>query len=108
MTTRIDLRKIKMAETKTVDDYLEQSFPIKCKGRNSKMEECLTEAVKVTVKVSRSCGNFISISPKCIYNTGGHGQRCKASHPKVDKVGEGVVCPYSLDIPYALDEKYKQ
>ncbi len=34
----------------------------------------------------------------CKYNTGGHGDRCKASHPEVDKIGNGVGCPYSFDI----------
>lgn len=47
----------------------------------------------------------ISSHVKCPYNTGGHGQRCKASHPEVDKVGDGVLCPYALDIPYYADGK---
>jgi hypothetical protein len=96
------------SNNKTVDDYVKQSFPILCKGRNPRMEECLAKAVNASVEVYKSPGSsMISTQVHCPHNTGGHGQRCKASHPKKDKVGEGVVCPYSLDIPYAIENKYK-
>ena len=86
--------------------YLEQIFPVRCKGRDSEGEEVLCTAVKAEVKISQGPdSDMISSSVYCKYNTGGHGQRCKASHPKVDKVGEGVGCPYSFDIPYALEKK---
>ena len=88
------------------DAYLEMVFPIQCRGRDRAKKEVLSEPVAVKVKVSQSIGDEknISIDVECPYNTGGHGQRCKALHPKVDKVGKkGVGCPYGLDIPYALD-----
>lgn len=50
---------------------------------------------------------MISSIVKCKYNTGGHGQRCKASHPDTDKVGEGIICPYSFDIFNRLDYERK-
>jgi len=39
----------------------------------------------------------------CIHNTGGHGDRCKASHPDKDKFGKRIWCPYSFDFPYVLE-----
>ena len=90
----------------TFNRYVEQTFPIQCKGRNNKGLEVLSVPVDVIVEIHVSPGsNTISSTVKCPYNTGGHGQRCKASHPNVDKVGDGVGCPYSFDIPYALKRK---
>ena len=83
-----------------------QNYPIECKGRNRFGKEVLDNPVKVEVTISQRPGsNMISSLVKCTYNTGSHGQRCKASHPDVDKVGKGVGCPYSFDIPYALKRK---
>jgi len=80
-------------------------FPIRCLGRDASGNEVLSESVVVRVEVSQAKGDEknISLSVQCPHNTGGHGQRCKASHPNTDKVGKGVGCPYSVDIPYALD-----
>ena len=87
------------------DRYVECHFPIQCRGRDAEGREVLAEPVSVDVLVYQSPGveTSISLSPTCQYRTGGHGQRCKASHPTVDKVGEGVTCPYSADLPYALE-----
>lgn len=90
----------------TIDKYVTQNYSIKCKGRDRFGNEILGTPVDVTVKIHKSPGsNTLSSLVDCIYNTGGHGQRCKASHPDVDKVDEGVGCPYSFDIPYALEVK---
>ncbi|MBR9705816.1 hypothetical protein GOV14_02155 [Candidatus Pacearchaeota archaeon] len=78
-------------------------FKVKCKGRDEQRNEVLEEAVKVTVNVTPSGESILSSSVECQYNTGSHGQRCKASHPEVDKQGKGIICPYSIDIPYAID-----
>lgn len=87
-------------------EYPEPRFPIECKGRDSRGKEVLDEAVKVEVRVSSLPPGLISLDVMdCPHNTGGHGQRCKASHPETDKVGKGVICPYSVDIPYALDHR---
>lgn len=84
--------------------YTEKIFRIRCKGRDFHQQEVLEEAVKVKLKVyQHPDSNMISGMVDCKYNTGGHRQRCKASHPEVDKVGDGVSCPYSFDIPYAID-----
>ena len=89
-----------------LSQYVEQTFPIQCKGRNSGGSEVLEKPVEVKVKIHKSPGsNDISSIVECPYNTGGHGQRCDASHPKVDKINEGVGCPYSFDIPYALEKR---
>lgn len=81
------------------------TFTVPCHGRDSNGNPVLNEPVEVDVNVSQSSKWVISLDVKCPYNTGGHKQRCKASHPEVDKVGEGVSCVYSVDIPYALDQK---
>ena len=90
-----------------IDKYVAQIFPIKCKGRNEVGDEVLGTPTDVQVEIYKGLGsNRISSKVKCPYNIGGHGQRCRASHPEgVDKVGEGVNCPYSFDIPDALETK---
>ena len=89
------------------DAYLEKVFPVQCRGRGVSGKEVLAEPVAVKVKVSQARGDErnISLSVECPYNTGGHGQRCKASHPETDKINEDVACAYSIDIPYAIDAK---
>ena len=90
----------------SVNDFVTQTYPIECKGRNDVGEEVLNNAINVEVNIGKRPGSStISSYVECEYNTGGHGQRCKASHSEKDKVGEGVVCPYSFDIPYALENK---
>jgi hypothetical protein len=84
------------------------SFQIECRGRNERREKVLKDPVRVEVTVSQSPGsNMIGSTVKCPYNTGGHGDRCKASHPDRDKVGDGISCPYAVDLPYAVDNKYE-
>jgi hypothetical protein len=95
-----------MAKPLSVEDYITQTYPILCRGRDKNGEETLEKAINAQVdiyKLSDSSTLFCVVH--CIYNTGGHGQRCKASHPDVDKVGEGILCPYSIDIPYALEKR---
>lgn len=84
-------------------DYIEQTFPTECNGRDKYGNDVLKNSVKVKVIVYRRAGNKDSISTiveNCPYNTGGHGQRCKASHPKIDKIkGLEILCPYVTNIP---------
>lgn len=82
----------------------EATFTILCYGRDFNGSPVLNEPVTADVIVSQSVEYAISLDVKCMYNTGGHRQRCKASHPEVDKIDEGI-CPYAIDIPYALDKK---
>lgn len=86
-----------------MSEYIKQIFPIQCKGRDTNGKECLDEAVEVEVKIYKSpdC-DIISSQVKCQYNTGGHGQRCTAfDMGMVEKTGQGIICPYSFDIPYS-------
>ena len=79
-------------------------FHVLCKGRNSARKELLAEAVRVDIHARlQENEKSIAMHVNCPHNTGGHGQRCKASHPGQDKVGEGVHCAYSLDLPHAMD-----
>lgn len=77
---------------------------MKCLGRGYDDEPVLREAVEVLILVNRSPGcESVSVLPQlCRYNTGGHGQRCKATHPYEDKAGKDILCPFSFDYPYAL------
>ena len=87
---------------------ISQDFPVQCKGRDENGNEVLKNPIGVIVKVYQSPDVHTGFSSQvmCPHITGGHGQRCKASHPKgVDKVGDGVNCPYAFDIPYALEKK---
>jgi hypothetical protein len=87
-------------------EVIQHVFPVECKGRNEYGREVLAEPEKVDVRVSKDpFSERLSIVPvDCKYNSGGHGQRCTASHPGIDKVGDGVLCPYSVDIPHVVDE----
>lgn len=77
---------------------------IQCRGRGFKGEPVLPTPLPITVNVYKYSDRFISVSPeKCPHNTGSHGQRCMAGHPGKEKVGEGILCPYSFDYPYATE-----
>ncbi len=79
---------------------------VPCKGRDAAGQEVLAEPVLAEVSVSHRTGSsIISLDVRCPHNTGSHGQRCKASHPGKDKVGDGVACCYACDLPYALENK---
>lgn len=82
---------------------------ITCKGRDMEGKEALEEGIPVVISIRPRkppivLNAEIVVEPvRCPYNTGGHGQRCKASHPGQDKVGNGVFCPFSFDYPYVLE-----
>jgi len=83
---------------------MSKTYVIRCRGRDDRSDEVLDDSVKARIIISkRRRSNDISINVDCPYNTGSHGQRCKASHLNIDKIGEGVLCPYSVDLPYAFD-----
>lgn len=90
------------------NEYIGITFPIKCRGRNALRGEVFpaNKAIEAKVVIYQPNGIDTSISStvECPHNTGGHGQRCKASHLNKDKVGDGVICPFSFDIPSALDQ----
>ena len=77
---------------------------VPCKGRDAEGGEPLEKPVEATVAVSQYPGSaMISLDVSCEFNAGGHGQRCTASHPGEPKVGDGVGCPYAVDLPHAMD-----
>ncbi len=77
----------------------------KCSGRGQYGEAVLKEKIAVEAVLSKrySDDENYSCDVNCPYNTGGHGQRCRASHPREDKVGDGIICPYSFDYPFVLE-----
>lgn len=85
--------------------YRESLVPIQCYGRGPNGRPTLGTPLPLTIKMHRSPGcQSVSVGPQnCPHNTGGHGQRCKASHPGHEKLGDGVDCPYSFDYPYATE-----
>jgi hypothetical protein len=93
---------------KTIDCYMSVVFPIKCRGRDYDGKEVLKKPTDVKVKISKSpAGPYISLDVECSYNTGGHGQRCGVPDQDREKIGEGVFCVYSLDLPHAMDVHQK-
>jgi hypothetical protein len=70
------------------------TFKIKCRGRNEQYKEVLEKPVPVKVIISQHPkSDNIGINVECRFNTGSHGQRCKASG------SNKVNCPYSCDLP---------
>lgn len=70
-----------------------------CKGRDKYGQEVLTESVPVILEFQQcNLESIFTTSVECRWRTGGHGQRCFASHPNSDKVGEGVPCAYVTSI----------
>jgi hypothetical protein len=85
----------------TINKYVEQKFPIECKGRDSKGNRVLEKPTKADVFIhKRSGSNIISSIVECPYISGGHGEKCRASN-------DNAYCPYAFDIPYALEIKKK-
>ena len=84
-----------------------------CKGRNYAGNEVFDVPVNMSIVVSSSTSREeVHVEARCLYNTGGHGQRCKAAHPHISKVeGREVTCPYSFDLPFGdkyLEEHKKE
>ena len=87
------------------EQYETGKFHVRGYGRNAEGTLALKQPVEVTIEVAKSPGtDLISLSVECPYNTGAHGGRCKASHPDTDKVGEGIGCIYSLDLPWEFEK----
>lgn len=84
---------------------MKKTILFKCKGRGFRDKRNVLKAPEsVTMELNKRPGSKnISTSVDCRFNTGGHGQRCKASHPHIDKIGNGVSCPFSFDYPSAAE-----
>ena len=76
---------------------------IRCGGRGPTGVEVFSPQIDVTIEVSKKRGiDYVNVQPKnCCHSVDDHAQRCKASHPDQDRVGDGVLCPFSFDYPHA-------
>jgi hypothetical protein len=64
---------------------------VNCRGVDANGKPCFSKPIVVSLSlVVYHCGWDASV--ECPYNTGSHGQRCRASHPGHEKLGEGVPC----------------
>lgn len=83
------------------------TIPMTCFGRNSEGKNALSVAVGFDLIITQPEGDCQSISvsaEKCPCITGSDKQRCRASYPDgVDKIGAGIICPYTLNIPGGVD-----
>ena len=88
------------------DKYVQKIINIQCFGQNCNGLGTLDKPVEASVKCYQPPGvtdSFFTMVA-CKYNTGGHGQRCKSSHPAgADKIGDGVLCPYAFDYPHVIE-----
>ena len=88
----------------SIDKYVTQIYHVECKGRDSDRKEVLANPENVKVEIyKKKNSNMISSIVECPYSVGAHGHGCRASHPENYK-GD-ILCPYSFDLPYALDKK---
>ena len=79
---------------------------MKCRGIDASDHPALSDPITIRIEIQKSPGvHSIDINPLCPYNVGWHGQRCKASHPKIDKRKDGrsIYCKYRFD--FNISEK---
>ncbi len=81
----------------------------KCSGRDSKQKEILGKSdilvvagAQITFREMCRGDLWITITINCPYNCGGHGDCCSLGEKCSPSRGQGV-CPYSVDLPYAID-----
>nr|MBA4404957.1 hypothetical protein [Nanoarchaeum sp.] len=88
-----------------IDEFVTQTYPIECKGRNARGKEVLRNPIQVDIEIYKNPGSNYILSKvnKCPHNTN-DGERCKASHPLEDNPRLAIMCPYVFRIPYAIDE----
>ena len=88
----------------TIDNYVEQTFPIECVGVSKNGKRVLSKPVMASVDIYKSAGtSMISSDVHCPYFAGKHKQKCIASNTgSSQKTSESVKCPYSFDIHYTF------
>lgn len=80
-----------------------------CKGVNAEGGPALETAILVNINIARKEPPLVenlmitSVPVQCPHNTGSNKDRCKASHPEQNKIGEGIACPFSFDYPYVTE-----
>ncbi|MEE9525704.1 MAG: hypothetical protein V3V78_03820 [Candidatus Woesearchaeota archaeon] len=83
-----------------LDQAVEQTFKMQCKGRDAEGNEVFGNPVEVKVMVRQEGSKTIKGGVEgCEYTTGLHRHLCNASHSR----GEEVGCPYVFQIPHTLD-----
>jgi hypothetical protein len=79
-----------------------KSFTFKCHGPDFEGNETLDVPVPVTLTIEQMpLKSAFDCNVKCQFITGGHAQRCYASHPENhnhNKQGNKVYCPYSVSM----------
>ena len=85
-----------------MDTPVEGRARFECFGVDAEGKNVLSSPEAVAVDFVQREGNTTSFTGnvRCSYIAGGHGQRCRASHPDSAKVGDGVSCPFTFDYPY--------
>jgi hypothetical protein len=95
-----------MAETsKTIDRYVEKTFPLGCCERDKDRKYVLNEPVDELVIVYNLPGSdMLTSHVKCTYGSDapGIGGGCFAATPHDRSIGNKCKCPYSFDIPYGM------
>jgi len=90
-----------------IENSAPQKFAITCFGRNSEGKNVLSDAVSFDLIITQQPEDRQSISisaENCPHITGSDKQRCKASYaPGIDKIGAGIICPYTLSIPGGVE-----
>lgn len=97
-----------MAIIKKVNQDDVTEYICQCNGRNYQGKEVFDAPVDFSIIINGQ-GKIVEVSANCPYNTGGHGERCKAAHPHKDKIeGREIPCPYAFSLPYAENHLRKQ
>jgi hypothetical protein len=85
-----------------------KSVTVLCRGCGADDSFALSTPVEVLVKLEKYGALIMSAPDNCPHNAGKLGQRCKASHPDQEKVGDGVLCRFSFDYPDACQSAHWQ
>ncbi|MFH1065228.1 MAG: hypothetical protein V1734_01855 [Nanoarchaeota archaeon] len=89
---------------KNLDTEVEQVFKVQCRGRDREQKEVFVDKpFTAEVRAHQRPGtHLICLDVTCLYQCGAHGGECSASKKKND-LGH---CPYSIDLPWAIDNQY--
>jgi len=87
------------------DSFIDQYFPVRCKGRDREGKEVLDDPIRADVQIYQRNGDEQGISSyvSCKYNCGSHGEKCGSAG--IDNQG---YCPFSFDLPHALERKNEE
>jgi hypothetical protein len=90
--------------------YARHRFTFRCHGRDAEGNETLDEPVPVVLEFYQNpLKSSFTSQVQCQFVTGGHAQRCRASHQDYEdcnKHGQKVYCPYVTSLGW-VEGKYK-